>query len=286
MSSPSSAVRAWFGADIDAVIDDAGVGQVVLVQGGPDFAAQLDLVRRADHVLRTQAQGWMRPAEGSLGPTTLPLNDGSELALVPYGLGAVAEPGVPTILRVCDEHDFSAYLRDADDAWRTGDFTEVVTEPEWAVADLRALGGPDLRGGPDARLLVGADGQVRTAPFGLPIGTPASSLEALRARWQELDRRAGLIGGAELGAVLDERDRVEALRERPWLARYAVASSMLRRARRVGLGAKRVVGFGDGSAVADPETTWAPVQLCDSAGRAVRTVDPSRPWPEPDSNRS
>jgi hypothetical protein len=138
------------------------------------------------------------------------------------------------VLRVCDEHDFSAYLRDADQAWHSGVFTDAATNPLLALADLRALGGPDAGGGPDVRVLVGADGQVRSSPFGLPIGRIDTPLVDLRRRWRELDLRRGVPGGVDLGEVLDEDDRADAVRERPWLGRYAFAAALVRHFRAVG----------------------------------------------------
>ncbi len=158
----------------------------------------------------------------------LRLSDGTRLAQSRYGLAQFSWLDTPAILRITDDDDFSAFLRDADVAKATGQFAAHTIHPTTVIADLAALGGGTESAGPSHRLFVFADGAVSTSPTGLPLGTVADSPAELNARWRELNAQSSRPCAICLGRAVGERDRLDALAERPWMDGYVNALRTLR----------------------------------------------------------
>lgn len=159
----------------------------------------------------------------------LRFSDGTRLAQSRYGLAEFGWLETPTILRITDDDDFSAFLRDADVAKATGRFAAHTIHPRTVIADLAALGGRTERSGPSQRLFVSADGVVSTSPTGAPLGTATDSPAHLVARWHELNAESTRPCTVCLGLAVTERDRVDALAERPWMDRYVRLLGTLRK---------------------------------------------------------
>ena len=184
-------------------------------------------------------RGSFLPADGRV---TLPAAVTIELRS--YGLAEFGEMAGPTVLRVADDEDFSAYLRDADAARLDGLFAGHLTNRQALVADLAALGGQAERSGPRDRLLIRPDGTISTSPTGGAIGRLGESTADLDRTWREHVSCSVAPCPVCLSAALPERDRADALRERPWLGRYLTAVQALRAADRDGHTVRRVSGFG------------------------------------------
>ncbi|WP_420124078.1 daptide biosynthesis RiPP recognition protein [Nakamurella sp.] len=138
----------------------------------------------------------------------------------PYGVAELADITGPTVLRITDDEDFSAFLRDADRSRAGGPFPAHLTDRRVLLADLAGLGAPAERSGPADRLLIRPDGTVSTSPTGGRLGRVGDDPADLERQW-----RGHLAGSRRpcpvcLSGVLAERDRVDALAERPWLGDY------------------------------------------------------------------
>lgn len=173
------------------------------------------------------------------------LDDGYVLQRIPYADAEFRAVELPTELRVWGHEDYSAFLRDFDDAVTDGGFPSHLTNPLTILADEPALGGEDpSSAGIDRRLFVADGGSVSTSPTGPRLGAvdddPATWAAAIVHRGG--DSRAP--GGAALGAILSDRDRRDALAERPALRRYlrVVRAQRAARARRRLI--LRISGFG------------------------------------------
>jgi len=221
---------------------DDGISTVLVPRN-----AHLDALHRNSRVVGYR--GSFLPADGrvSLPDATIELRS--------YGLAEFGELFGPTVLRVADDEDFSAYLRDADSARLDGRFAPHLTNPRVLVADLAALGGPAERSGPRDRLLVRPDGTISTSPTGGAIGRLGESTADLDRTWREHVSCSVAPCPVCLSAAVPERDRADALRERPWLARYLTAIEALRAAGRDGRTVGRVSGFGGRIS---PVLPWSP----------------------------
>jgi hypothetical protein len=224
---------------------DDGISTVLVPRN-----AHLDVLHRNSRVVGYR--GSFLPADGrvSLPDATIELRS--------YGLAEFGELFGPTVLRVADDEDFSAYLRDADAARLDGRFAPHLTNPRVLVADLAALGGPAERSGPRDRLLVRPDGTISTSPTGGAIGRLGESTADLDRTWREHVSCSVAPCPVCLSAAVPERDRADALRERPWLARYLTAIEALRAAGRDGRTVGRVSGFGGRIS---PVLPWSPAVL-------------------------
>ncbi len=161
-----------------------------------------------------------------------------------YGMAEFTKVDTPTVLRVGDAHDFSAFLRDADVAWQSGGFAGYLTHPDAVLADVAALGGPVDRAGPMHRVFVTVSGAVSTSPTGRPLGFAGDPLPRLQAEYIAVNDATAIPDGAGLNAALTDSDRCDALADRPWIPRYVQvlgAIRLIRTGRRV---ADRASGFG------------------------------------------
>lgn len=194
------------------------------------------------------------------------LDNGYRMLLRQYGTAEFHCLETPTALRVTDAHDLSAYLRDADEAWSDGVFARHITHPNAITADLAALGGGAQRSGPADRLYVFPDAAVSTSPTGSVLGTAADQLPMIIARWQHANQISAHPDATGLARVVDERDRTDALTERPWISRYLLAVNAIRAVRRSHRIPDRVSGFGGRltpglAAPTAPDDLLAPVLL-------------------------
>jgi hypothetical protein len=244
-----------FAEQVVAVFDDGGTA--VLVPSAPPPGRRV-----------VQYHGSFLPADGRVilpGSVSIDLRS--------YGLAEIGDLTGPTVLRVADDEDFSAYLRDADAARLGGVFARHLTDHRVLVADLAGLGGSAARSGPRDRVLVRPDGTVSTSPTGGSIGRLGDSIDALDRSWQAHVACSVAPCPVCLQAALPERDRVDALRERPWLARYLAVVDALRAADRDGHAVRRVSGFGGrisptlpwSSSVLDPGDAPVIIEIDDPA---------------------
>lgn len=190
--------------------------------------------------------GWVGPDDIVLG-TCGPLQP--DWREQPYGLGAWAADPTPdaaggVVLRIGDEHDLSAFLRDADTALTTGLFADHLLRPDVLVADLASLGADFADAGPDHRLWVGPDGRVSTSPAGADLGDLQDTRALVSDRWRHRNGHGARPCTVGLAAALDERDRADALADRPWLPRFHAVVRSLRGLRAHGLRPVAVSGFG------------------------------------------
>ncbi|MFC5952954.1 daptide biosynthesis RiPP recognition protein [Streptomyces pratens] len=207
-------------------------------------------------------------ASGLAGAETLllaPADDGSDVAPATGYHGSLTEPGGefsngqdfflqthaytaspfmtvfgPTVVRVFDQADFEAFLRDADRAITQGAFPDFLVAPSVLLADPAALSGEfNPADGPALRLYADEHGQVSTTPTGAALGTVEDSLETLAERFTHMRP-----GTAALDTVTAEDTLSEALRDRPFLPRYLAAVAALRSLAARGVTGLRVSGFG------------------------------------------
>lgn len=169
-------------------------------------------------------RGEIDAAEGCLE-----LPDGARLLLRPYGTAEFLDLAEPTVLTMTAAEDVSAFLRDADEAWHTGRFASALHRGTVTVAQLAGLGGGAELAGPDHRLLVEQDGSVRTSSLGPVIGAVQDPRDDLARSWSQRNTASLHPDAASLDLVVDEGDRVQALAERPWLARLLQVAGVLRR---------------------------------------------------------
>lgn len=188
--------------------------------------------------------GWVGPDDVVLGSSGAVQPDWREQR---YGLAAWSadRPGRGgVVLRVADEHDLSAFLRDADTALTTGRFVDHLLRPDVLVADLAALGADFADAGPDDRVWVGPRGRVSTSPTGAGLGSLRDRRDLLTQRWRDRNGGGTRPCTVALGAALDEQDRSDALADRPWLPRFHIVVRALRGLRAAGLHPVAVSGFG------------------------------------------
>lgn len=207
----------------------------------------------------------------------LAFGDGLEMSVRHYGVADFESLDIPTVLAICDDDDFSAYLRDADAAWRRGTFAGYATHPAAVIANLAGLGGSAEAAGPLHRLYVDDDGVARTSPWGRGLGTYDEGIAVLTERWRRWNAASTRPDASCLEAALPEADRTDALAERPYISRYATVLQTIRWARATGRTARQVSGFGGRlsdrapqAAVVDPVD--APVLA--RFGAIIRAIDP------------
>lgn len=139
----------------------------------------------------------------------------------------------PTAVRFSDASSWSAFLIDAEIARDTGVFPTALIDPRVLLAGRSALANPLGLAVPNA-LRLRADGGVSVGVQGEVIGHVAE-LERLLA--------TPLPGVAALGEVLPQPDLIADLALRPWIARYLLATDLMKMLR-LGNGAARISGFG------------------------------------------
>ena len=137
-----------------------------------------------------------------------------------YGTADFLPIEIPTVLRVSDDDDFSAFLRDADSAMETGRFAPGVSHRLTVIADACGLGADTGSAGPGRRVYIGPSGTVSTSPTGLRLGVAGEPWQLIERRWQEANATSRRPCAVCLAAAVNEPDRVDALSERPWLAAY------------------------------------------------------------------
>ncbi|MDQ0832100.1 hypothetical protein QF032_003944 [Streptomyces achromogenes] len=225
----------------------AGVGTLVLAD-----AAHLPAVTAAGLVgprtlLLAPDDGTrdLAPAVGYQGSLTEPgdeFSNGQDFFLQTHAYAASPFMTVfgPTVVRVFDHNDFEVFLADADRALTEGVFPEFLLTSSVLLADPAALSGADdPADGPALRLYADRNGQVSTSPTGAVLGTVEDSLDVLAESFARAGNRA-----AALDAALPAPIRAEALRSRPFLARYLAAVAALRSLMARGATGLKVSGFG------------------------------------------
>lgn len=155
----------------------------------------------------------------------LRFDNGFRLRQSHYGTADFLPLDVPTVLRVSDDDDFSAFLRDADLAMTRGRFARGVSHPLTVIADACGLGAPGDGAGPAHRIYIGPSGTVSTSPTGRQLGTAGEPWELIERRWREANALTRRPCAVCLAGAVNEHDRSEALAERPWLAAYLDALS-------------------------------------------------------------
>ncbi len=244
-SSPSRAEREPRGRTL--VFQDAGLVGVAARSG---WIGALDTVLVGSD---TGVPGWLEQPYGMAGwsadppepPSNgLPAVSGAEGDRRPGHDGRAPGSGPGIVLRVGDDHDLSAFLRDADRAMDTGCFAGHLLRPDTLVGDLSSLGDDFTAAGPDHRLWVAADGRVSTSQSGADLGRIEESPATVTARWRARNDGGTRPCAVGLAKVLDEGERTEALADRPWLARYHATVRAMRRLRARGLLPIAASGFG------------------------------------------
>ncbi|WP_329391952.1 hypothetical protein OG625_41215 (plasmid) [Streptomyces sp. NBC_01351] len=247
----------------------AGVGTLVLADAAhiPAVTAAGLVGPRTLLLAPDDGTGGPASAVGYQGSLTEPgdeFSNGQDFFLQTHAYAASPFMTVfgPTVVRVFDQNDFEAFLADADRALTEGVFPEFLITSSVLLADPAALSGAhDPVDGPALRLYADRDGQVSTSPTGAVLGTVDDSLDTLTERFA----RTG-PGAAALDAVLPAETRADALRSRPFLARYLEAVTALRSLMARGVTGLRVSGFGSRLT---PELA--------AAGAAADLADPTLP---------
>ncbi|MGX1567120.1 daptide biosynthesis RiPP recognition protein [Streptomyces sp. NPDC055506] len=224
----------------------AGVGTLVLADAAhiPAVTAAGLVGPRTLLLAPGDGTGDLAPAVGYQGSLTEPgdeFSNGQDFFLQTHAYAASPFMTVfgPTVIRVFDRHDFEAFLADADRALAEGVFPEFLITSSVLLADPAALSGAhNPADGPALRLYADRNGQLSTSPTGAVLGTVDDSLDTLTERFA----RTG--PGAALDAALPAGTRAEALRGRPFLARYLEAVGALRSLMARGATGLRVSGFG------------------------------------------
>ncbi|MGI5427440.1 daptide biosynthesis RiPP recognition protein [Streptomyces sp. CA-179760] len=225
----------------------AGVGTLVLADAAhiPAVTAAGLVGPRTLLLAPDDGTGDLAPAVGYQGSLTEPgdeFSNGQDFFLQTHAYAASPFMTVfgPTVIRVFDRHDFEAFLADADRALAEGVFPEFLITSSVLLADPAALSGAsDPADGPALRLYADRNGQLSISPTGAVLGTVDESLDILTERFA----RTG-SGAAALDAALPAGARAEALRARPFLARYLEAVGALRSLMARGATGLRVSGFG------------------------------------------
>lgn len=262
MSGIRTALLQWGvgrrGRDADRTVGD---GTVVLLQRAGDLPDVVsgDLAGRVSTVFVPGAAGpidWNRV--GSTGPRVIEyqgsaneagdevsLSDEFFMQVQAYAVSEFMSVLGPTLVRITDEADLSAYLADADRARSDGEFPGFLINPAAQLADVAALGaGPD-RDGPTVRLAVDADGLISTSVGGARLARLGEcTMDDLLTAWSDRQRTSPAPCAVALDAVLDDATRSAELAGRPWLGRYLAAVEALRITTARGLTGIRVSGFG------------------------------------------
>ncbi|WP_063786278.1 daptide biosynthesis RiPP recognition protein [Streptomyces acidiscabies] len=241
-------LRSWvtgrpLGGDAATVVLEDAVGLDALL--GSDVVGPGTLVlspETRDHRGATivRYEGSLSGSEGDAS-----VDDVLFLQIQDYGVSPYMSLLGTTLVRMSGVTDFELFLADADAARGEGRFASFAVSPAVQLADLSALGARVPGDGPGTRLYVGGDGGVSVSPQGLRLGTVGDSAAELRAEWERLNAVPGAVPGAvPLGAAVPEALRGDAVRQRPWLARYLVTLDVLRDLQTRGITEPRVSGFG------------------------------------------
>lgn len=169
----------------------------------------------------------------------------------PYHRAADTAPSEPTLLRLDEPEDLERLLSHADEAATTGELAPGLLHPLSLLTDVCAVGGIRCAGPRLPRLVVGADGLVRTSRCGPAIGAIGDPLPDLRSEAAEARDRGA---GCTCRPILWPADALEHLRVRPWIARMLSAASAVKAlwpgrpslARSESLAAVRVRGLHEG----------------------------------------
>lgn len=226
---PGQLTRGWGGTRVDDARPVAPPRSLRVLRGVPEG----DEPRAAD-----EFSGAVLPG------SDLVFGDGLAVRVRHYGVADFEALDAPTALIVSDDDDFSAYLRDADDAFHHGRFANHVTHPSAVIANLASLGGQADAAGPRHRMYLDEDGVIRTSPTGCGLGVAEDGVPALDLRWQRCNAASSRPDSVGTAEAIDDDDRVTALAERPWIGRYAAILSALRQSRSGGRNARAVSGFG------------------------------------------
>lgn len=223
--------------------DVAGPATVVFAPTGAEHSAGAQLVEY----------------EGSVAESGEELSVGEDffVQIQDYATSEYMSALGPTLVRILEEGDFTAYLADADAARDAGTFREFLVSPAVQLADLPGLGADPHGDGPRRRLFVAESGAASTSPTGVELGVLGDGIEALTTRWQQINAGGSPGCAVCLGAVVDEAQRAGALAQRPWLGRYLAAVAARRDLSARGVTGAQVSGFGNrltsaASDVADP----------------------------------
>ncbi|MER5833473.1 daptide biosynthesis RiPP recognition protein [Streptomyces sp. NPDC002130] len=265
----------------------AGVGTLVLADAAhiPAVTAAGLVGPRTLLLAPDDGSGDHAPAVGYQGSLTEPgdeFSNGQDFFLQTHAYAASPFMTVfgPTVIRVFDRHDFEAFLADADRALAEGVFPEFLITSSVLLADPAALSGAhNPADGPALRLYADRNGKLSTSPTGAVLGTVDDSLDTLTERFA----RTG-SGAAALDAALPAGTRAEALRARPFLARYLEAVGALRSLMARGATGLRVSGFGfrltpglaESGADADLADPTLPIVLCGEGDEQAYVVSGSR----------
>lgn len=241
-----------------------GVGNRATAQTPPEPGAEVIVLDHARHVAPVLASDLATAQTVIFAPFS---DETTDARVVPYE-GSFAAPGAeavlgnsfflqiqnyaisefmsvvgPTLVRVSDDADLDAYLKDADRAVVEGVFPAFLTHPVIQLADLPGLGA-GLLGGPSLRLHVRASGEVSTSPSGIPLGDVGTRFADIESAWERINGASSHPCAVCLGDVLDSGTREAGLAQRPWLARYLVAIEAIRNIRARGVEDIKVSGFG------------------------------------------
>lgn len=240
-----------------------GTGTALTTAHGNGTVATIALADR-DHLAAVVESGLTGPGTVVLAP-----GEHDDLAgVVGYG-GSLAEPGAdlsigddfylqtqdyassafmsvlgPTLIRITDGDDFSAFLTDVDRARADGVFPDFAIAPSVFIADLPALGAGPGSDGPGLRLHVNAQGVISTSPNGSPLGALGASFAELVDAWERINTASSLPCGVCLAAAVPDSERTPALVSRPFVGRYLTAVDALRMMTANEMGGVRVSGFG------------------------------------------
>ncbi len=148
----------------------------------------------------------------------------------------------PTAIRVDDDDDLDAFLADADTARSTGTFAEFMVNPAVVIADPPSAW-RSMPAAPTTACSSPPTGRCRRrrrASRWEPSGTRRRCCVRLGAGSTAPPR----VHAVSVGSRVTDRRRAAGLTERPWLARYLVASGVIRRLLGEGVGDVTVSGFG------------------------------------------
>lgn len=122
-----------------------------------------------------------------------------------------------TVVRITTEEDWQAFFDDAEEAIRSGNFVQQLTEVNAVLAERGLLSGAVRDNRLLTRLHITWDGSVRTGPYGTKIGRVGDSLPDIRVRGLSLRPESAV---ASVFYPWDIQDSLEA---KPWIPRYLAA---------------------------------------------------------------
>lgn len=143
-----------------------------------------------------------------------------------------------TVVRMTTEEDWQAFFDDADEALRSGNFVQQLTEVNAVLAERGLLSGAGNRNLLLTRLHITWDGSIRTGPYGTKIGKIGDSLPDLRVRAVPLRPESAVA------AVYYPWDSSDSLATKPWIPRYLAALDAWKFIPREDRANTQLVGFG------------------------------------------